>query len=379
MTPRVRILHLHASFDLGGKEARAVRLMAAWGDRASHVIVSGVPGALGARDAIPAHVAYEIAQNPPPLTGRPSVARFEAIARFMRRFDLVLTYNWGAIDGVMARRAFAGGAPPVVHHEDGFDVDEAERLMPRRNVHRRIALPAAAALVVPSLTLERIALKEWKQPAARVHRIANGIATARYAEPPRPDAIPGFVKHPDEVVIGTLARLRAVKDLPMLVRAVGGLAGRIRLVIVGEGPERGTIEAAAFAMGLADRLVMPGFLAGPHRYVGLFDIMALSSRSEQFPVAVIEGMAAGLPIASTPVGDVAEMIAPENRPYVTPLHNEVYLRDALQPLVGHPDGRRHLGRLNQARALAEYDEAEMIARYRTLYETALGRPGALAA
>ena len=88
---------------------------------------------------------------------------------------------------------------------------------------------------------------------------------------------------------------------------------------------------------------MPGFLPEPHRYVGLFDIMALSSLSEQFPIAVVEGMAAGLPIASTPVGDVAEMIAPENRPYVTPLHNEVYLRDALQPLVGHSDGRRHLG------------------------------------
>ncbi len=89
-------------------------------------------------------------------------------------------------------------------------------------------------------------------------------------------------------------------------------------------------------------------------------------------------MAAGLPIASTPVGDVAAMIAPENRPYVAPAHDEVFLRDALQPLVGHPEGRRHLGRLNQARARADYEEAAMIDRYRALYEGALGRPGALA-
>ena len=181
------------------------------------------------------------------------------------------------------------------------------------------------------------------------------------------------------MVIGALAGLRRIKNLPMLVRGVGGLAGKIRLVIVGEGPERGAIEEAAFAMGLSDRLVMPGLLPEPHRYVGLFDILALSSLSEQFPISVVEGMAAGLPIASTSVGDVAEMVAPENRPYVTPLHNEVFLRDALQPLVSHEAGRRHIGKLNQARARAEYEEAAMIACYRQLYETALGRPGALSA
>ena len=165
----------------------------------------------------------------------------------------------------------------------------------------------------------------------------------------------------------------------MLVRAVGGLAARVRLVIVGEGPERERIEGAAFAMGLNDRLVMPGFLPEPHRYVGLFDILALSSLSEQFPICVVEAMAAGLPIAGTEVGDVSRMIAPENRHYIAPGHDEVFLRDALQPLVKEEALRRYLGDLNQRRARAEYDEARMIARYRDLYEGALDRPGALAA
>ena len=374
----VHILHLHSSFDLGGKEARAIRLMAAWGDRARHTIVSGVPEATGARDAIPVGVAYEIAQAPPPLTGKPSVARYEALARFLRRFDLVLSYNWGAIDGVMARRAFPKGMPPVVHHEDGFNADEAGGLKPQRNVYRRIALPAAHALVAPSETLERIALGAWKQPRARVHRIVNGIDTAAYARP-TPGAIPGLERKPGEVVIGALAGLRAVKDLPMLVRAAGGLAARIRLVIVGEGPERERIEGAAFAMGLSDRLVMPGFLPAPHRYVGLFDVLALSSLSEQFPIAVVEAMAAGLPIASPAVGDVVAMVAPENRPYIIPEHNEVFLRDALQALVAQPALRRQIGDANRRRARAEFDEALMIGRYRTLYEGALGQPGALSA
>lgn len=377
MSAPVSILHLHSSFDLGGKEARAVRLMNAWGARARHVVVSGVPGALGARAAIGKDTRYEIAQVPPPLTGRPSVARFEAIAKFMTRFDLVLTYNWGAIDGVMAKRAFAKGLPPVIHHEDGFNEDEAGGLKIERNLYRRVALPAAHALVVPSLALERIALKTWKQPAGRVHRIGNGIATEWYARKPEPKAIPGFVSAKNEVVIGALARLTPVKDLPMLVRACGGLSGRFRLVIVGDGTELGAIRAAAESMSIADRVVTPGFLDRPYRYIGHFDVLALSSRSEQFPISVIEAMAAGLPIASVPVGDVPAMVAPENVPLIASHVHEVPLRDVIQRLLDDSDLRARVGAANRTRAAAEYDEGVMIRRYANLYESAIGRPGAL--
>lgn len=374
---RPHILHLHSSFSLGGKEARAVRLMNAFGDRARHTIVSGVPGELGAQRAIARDVAYEIAQDPPPLTGPPSVARYEAIARFMRRFDLVLTYNWGAIDGVMARRVFGKDAPPLIHHEDGFNSDEAGGLKRQRTIYRRLALPAAHALVVPSLTLEQIALQTWKQPRARVHRIANGIATAAYAAAPSVKAIPGLRKKPGEIVVGTLAGLRAVKDLPLLVRAVGGVSAKIRLVIVGEGPEEATIRQAAAAMGIADRLVMPGFLPEPHRYLGLFDVFALSSQSEQFPIAVIEAMAAGLPIVSPPVGDVPAMVSTENARYITPYSGEVWLRDAIEGLARAPHDRAAIGAANREKARALYDEAGMIADYARLYGEAMAEPGIL--
>lgn len=373
----IHILHLHSSFDLGGKEARAVRLMNAFGDAARHTIVSGVPEALGARDAIAKGIAWEIAQNPPPLTGKPSVARYEAIARFMRRFDLVLSYNWGAIDGVMARRVFARDAPPIVHHEDGFNADEANGLNPVRNMYRRMALGAAHALVVPSRTLEAIALGAWKQPPARVHRIVNGIDVARYAAAPDPRAIPGFRKKPGEVVIGTLAGLREVKDLPLLVRAFGGLPGKARLVIVGEGPERGAIEAAAAAMAVSDRVHLPGFLPDPARYIGLFDMLALSSRSEQFPIAVVEAMAAGLPVVAPPVGDVPTMVSAENQPYLARSGIELWLRDAMQTLAADAGLRARVGAANRLKAQTEYAEVMMIDAYRRLYAEAAGVPGIL--
>ncbi|WP_151692306.1 glycosyltransferase, partial [Acinetobacter sp. TUM15053] len=151
--------------------------MNAFGDAAKHTIVSGLPEELGARDAIAKGIRYAIAQDAPPLTGKPSVRRYEAIAGHMRRFDLVLTYNWGAIDGVMARRVYPKGAPPLVHHEDGFSADEARGLKIERNIYRRIALSAADAQAVPSHILEGIARQTWKQPAERVHRIPNGIDT----------------------------------------------------------------------------------------------------------------------------------------------------------------------------------------------------------
>ena len=374
----VNILHLHSTFSPGGKQARAVRLMNAFGAFARHTVVSSMDGAYGAQSGIAPGIDYEIAQNPPPLTGGPSVQRYEAIAAYMRRFDLVLTYDWGAIDGVMAKRVSSKGMPPVVHHEDGFAADEADGLKPQRNLYRRFALTKAEALVVPSQTLEGIALKTWKQPRDRVHRIANGIDTALYAKKPDPKAIPGFKRKPGEVVIGALAGLEAVKDLPMLVRAVGGLSWRVRLVIVGEGPERQTILDTAERMGMESQLVLPGFLPEPHRYIGLFDIMALSSKSEQFPIAVIEGMAAGLPIVATPVGDILAMVSPDNHSFIERRTHEVALRDSLQTLCdATPEQRGWLGQKNRAKAVAEFDEATMIARYRALYSTVLGQPGRL--
>ncbi|HEX4694143.1 glycosyltransferase family 4 protein [Sphingomonas sp.] len=377
MPPPFNILHMHSSFDLGGKEARAVQLMNAFGDRARHTIVSGMPDQLSARDAIAKGIQYEIAQNPPPLTGRPSVSRFEAIARFMRRFDLVLSYNWGAIDAVMAKRAFPKSAPPIVHHEDGFNADEAERLKARRTVYRRLAFAAAHSVVVPSVTLEYLAQQRWKLSAPQLRRIPNGIPTALYARQPDPKAIPGFARKPGEIVVGAIAGLRAVKNLPALVRAVGGCSAKIRLVIVGEGPERAAIESTAANMGLTDQLVMPGFLPEPYRYVGLFDILALSSLSEQFPISVVEGMAAGLPIAAPNVGDMLHMVSYENRNSIDQHRNEVGLRDVIEWLAQNPAARAALGKANRAKAVAEYDETVMIDAYRALYEEASGRVGAL--
>ncbi len=371
-----RILHAHSTFTLGGKEARAIRLMNAFGDSAGHVVLSAVPGALAARAAIDPAVRVTFPDDAPSLAGLPALPRYRALARYMAEFDLVLTYNWGAMDAVMAHRLFAPflRLPPLIHHEDGFNADEVKRQKPKRVWFRRLALPTARALVLPSARLEGIARDIWRQPAHRVVRIANGIPTARAAQTPAPDAIPGFTRRPGEVIVGTLAGLRAVKNLPRLVRAfaAAGLQNA-RLVIVGEGPEQAAIQAEAVRCGVADRLILPGFLPDPLRYVGLFDIFALSSDSEQFPISLVEAMAAGLPAVATDVGDIAAMVAPQNRPFIVPAGGDAKLADAVSRLILDAGLRSAIGTANRAKATACFDEAAMIRHYADLYGSALGR------
>jgi len=374
---RPRLLHLHSSFNLGGKEARAVQLMNLWGNRAEHAIVSGVLAAMGAKKAIAPGVPVDLPEAPP-LTGRPSLARFLALARFMRRYDLVLSYNWGAVDGVMAHRMFRRilRLPPLIHHEDGFNEDEAAGLKPARNRYRRIALAGADALVVPSKRLEGIALGPWRQSRANVHLISNGIDTTRYAAKPAADGLPGFERSPGKLVVGTLAGLRAVKNIPRLVRAVAANRDRLQLVVVGEGPEREVILREAAAHGLTD-LHMAGFLSEPWRFVGLFDIFALSSDSEQFPISLVEAMAAGLSVVSTDVGDVAEMVSPANRRFVIPLADEAGLAAALAELAQNDALRYSLGESNRAKAVEAFGEPDMLRSYARLYGKSLARPDVL--
>lgn len=372
--PLLRVLHLHSSFDPGGKEMRAVQLINALGPQVAHSIVSAVPGALGAGRGIDAAITVDYPDFPA-LTGWPFPRRLHALAQAMAGYDLVLTYNWGAMDAVLAHTAFAEvlKLPPLVHHEDGFNADEARRLKPHRNLFRRIALFRAQALVVPSQRLEQIARTVWKLPQGMVRRIPNGVPVFAYGRKTAPDALPRVIKHRGERWLGTLAGLRPVKNLPRLVRAFAPLPDHWQLVILGEGPERDAIREEAMRLGVGHRVHLPGHVPHPARVMSLFDLFALSSDSEQFPISVIEAMAAGLAVAAPRVGDIAAMVAGENRALLAEPGDEGGLAAALARLAGDDDLRASIGAANRARAEAEYDEARMISAYRRVYAGALGR------
>lgn len=370
----LRVLHCHSTFSPGGKEVRSVRLMNAFGAALEHTIISAEPEAMGARALIAPGIKARFPGDFPALKGLPTPGRLAALAGALKGYDLICTYNWGAMDVAMAHTVFAAsfGLPPLVHHEDGFNEDEAGGLKKRRNLYRRAALRGASRVIVPSSGLEAIALGVWAQPRDKVLRIANGIDTAAFAAPPAPGAL-RVIKRKGECWIGTLAGLRAVKQLPLLVEAMAGLPEHWHLVICGEGPEREAIRAAAEAREVSHRVHLPGAVADPAQVIGLFDIFALSSASEQFPLSVVEAMAAGLPVAAPAVGDIREMVAEPNRNFIAVPDDAQALGVMLAELAADAELRSRLGAANRERARRLYDATQMEAHYRAAYAQAIGR------
>lgn len=370
------ILHLQSTFAPGGKELRTVQLINAFGKKARHTIVSAEPENLGAAQRIDKGINLRLQPEFPSLKGWPLPGRLQKLAKAMKAYDLVCTYNWGAMDAVMAHTLFKDlhNLPPLIHHEDGFDESELNKLKPSRTWYRRIALGRAAGLVVPSEKLEEIALVDWQQPLGRVKRIANGIDTKAFAMRPKKDAL-RLIKHPGEFWVGTLAGLRTIKNLPRLVRVFADLPENWQLVILGDGEDavREAILAEADRLGINHRVHLPGAVTDPARVIGLFDIFALSSDSEQFPLSVVEAMAAGLPVVAPAVGDIVHMVGEPNVEFIAPPGNEEELGMALVQLAVSKELRREVGEANRTKAVAQFDEAKMIATYRRLYASAMGR------
>lgn len=368
-----RLLHVFSTFNLGGPQMRAVQLFNAWGSAFAHSIVSVGHGELAAREGLSRAVSVDFPDFPDLKRGT-LPARLAAVAARIRALgpDLVLTYNWGAVEVVMSARLFGG--PPLIHHEDGFGPDEAADQLPRRVWFRRFALPGARLLVVPSRTLERIARDVWHRPAETIRYVPNGVDVALYDPAPSATAIPGLSRADGVLQVGTVAGLRPEKNLTRLVRVFAGAARDLnaRLLIVGTGPERDAILAEARTRGVESRVHLPGFLPDPHRYVGLFDVFALTSDTEQFPLGLVEAMAAQLPAVCTRVGDIPQIVSPENEPFLAAKENEAALTSSLRTLLLDAELRRTVGAANRERVRLHFSLPLMVERYESIYRSAMG-------
>ncbi len=276
-----------------------------------------------------------------------NVRPFRRLLHTMRP-DALLTYNFGTIDWAIAN---FDGQVRHVHVEDGFGPEERERQLPRRVWLRRLLLQRKT-VVVPSETLRTLATRVWRLP--RVAYVPNGVDLARF------DA---SMPANDRLIVGTVAALRAEKNLGRLIRAMAGLPAR--LVVVGDGPARAALQALAKSLGVD--VTFTGALADPASVLQTFDVFALSSDTEQMPLSVLEAMAAGRPIAATAVGDVAAMLSSANRPYAVPLDDDA-LRGALATLLGDGALRARLGTANRDRAVAAYDQQTMFGRWASLFD-----------
>jgi glycosyltransferase involved in cell wall biosynthesis len=353
------LLHVFPTFAAGGAQMRFAAIANRFGPAYRHVVVS-----MDGEDACRARLAPDLDltfQSVAARKGRgiANLVRFRRVLRELRP-DVLVTSNWGSIEWAMVN---AWPLARHLHTEDGFGPEELGGQLQRRVLARRIFL-RRSMVVVPSRTLLRIATDIWRLDPRRLHYIPNGIDLSRFGATASAARWPG-----DGPVIGTVAGLRAEKNLGRLLRAFGAVVGEgaARLVIVGDGPDRASLERLARQLGLGGSVLFTGFVAEPQPLYASFDLFALASDTEQMPLSVLEAMAAGLPIAATAVGDVRSMVALENEPFIVPC-DDAALSDGLRALLRDPALRRRVGAANRAKAEKSYDQETMFRAYARLLD-----------
>ena len=364
LRPR-HLVHVFPSFARGGSQTRFAQLALAHGNRYRHTVLA-LDGVLDMAEVVSPKVALECRM--PSFDKRDGLLNLALFRRTLTALkpDLLVTYNWGAMEWCLANRWLP--LAPHIHIEDGFGPEEKERQILRRVLLRRVALSGRhTRVILPSRQLETIARQQWRLPERSVLYLPNGVDCARCA-----GAAAARRNRSGSITIGTVATLRAEKNLGRLIRAFTAIAAErpadaFKLVIVGDGPERKALESLAQASGKASQILFAGQTATPEIALSEIDIFALSSDTEQMPLSVLEAMAAELPIASLAVGDVADMVAEENRPYVVPISDEEGFRRVIRTLADDSDLREKLGKANRAAALSRFDHTLMAARYAALF------------
>lgn len=367
-----RLLHVFPTFAIGGMQTQFATVANALGGAFHHAIVA-LDGRTQCRAKLDPGTPHEFLEPPP--GGASGLAAAPAIARFLRSHapTALATYNWGAIEWCFVNRL--AGVAPGIHAEHGFGPDEADRLLMRRNLFRRVALSGGTTLVVPSLTLEQVAHRHWGVGTDTLRLIPNGIDIAAMNSRARA-AAPGFARATTEIVVGAVAPLVAVKNHARLLRIFAAASDgdpRWRLVLVGDGPERPRLEAAARRLGIGARTSFIGSLDDPAGAIAAIDVLATTSHTEQMPYCVLEAMALAKPVVAGAVGDIAAMVARENQPFVLPRDDEAGLALALRRLGSDATLRHLVGDANRARCATAYGEGRMRDAFRNLYDEVAGR------
>ena len=366
------LLHVFASFGYGGVPIRMSRIINDLGERYRHDIIA-LDGCNDSRSRIDPELAVRY-REVDPAKGNPLRAVLRARSTISAlRPDLVMTYNWGAVEWAMA----AGLVPGCrqIHCESGFGVEEANGQVRRRVLFRRLALRQIDRLIVPSETLVEIARTYWRVDDSKIAHIPNGVAVERFAAPPdrRACAEIGLVGREGRLLVGTAAPLRPEKNVARLLRAFALLPEGLEadLAILGDGAERPALTALAAELGIAERVIFTGHVEALERVLGALDLFALSSDTEQMPNSLIQAMAAGLPVAATAVGDVARILPESNRPYLAAADGGEGLAEVMGRLLADAPLRASLGRDNRERVRRHYDERLMLERYRAILRDCL--------
>lgn len=283
-------------------------------------------------------------------------------------------------------------------HLHGYKADILIGGMPRRL--RR--MPAVATLHgwASVSGARKMRLYEWLDARAlsRLDRVV--VVTGSMLEHPRLrsrvradlEVIPNAIDAPVETAaphprlaarfaggfrLGSFGRLSKEKGHEILLRAVHRLVDAgvdARLLLLGEGPERGALESLVQELGLADRLAMPGYVEGAQGHLGLLEVFVLPSYTEGLPLGALEAMRAGVPVVASAVGGLPELLQHGRCGALVPPGDVEALTTALLELAQQPSKRAEFAQRAQA-ATAERTAEAMATRYLEVYRRALDAEG----
>jgi glycosyltransferase involved in cell wall biosynthesis len=211
---------------------------------------------------------------------------------------------------------------------------------------------------------------DLKRAGAPVQLIPHGVDLARFRSAPPPPA--------EILTILAVGRLVPKKGFPVLIRAAARMLAPFRLRIVGEGPERGAIEALIAEHDLGDRVELvgprthddlPAEFAAAHIVV-VPSVMDAKGDRDGLPNVVLEAMSSGRPVVASDVGAVASAVVDGRTGVLVPPGDSEALAGALEFLVDQPDMRERLGREARARVEADFELHSCTARLRAFLETA---------
>ncbi len=268
------------------------------------------------------------------------------------------------------------------------------------------AVSLAAALTLPTARVVRVdqlplrttdAIELWRTRAlclrvdahvavgeASARRMEDFYALGRHTVLSVPNGVPDLATEPvaplcpsdGRLVVGSVGRLDAMKAHAILLGAIALVEG-VCVVILGEGEQRAALEQLAIELGIRDRVDLPGWIDQPRVHLPNFDLFVLPSRSEGFPLAIVEAMLAARPVVATRVGSVAEAVIEGETGLLVEKNDVAGLAAALRRLRDDPVLRERMGQKGRTIALARFTATAMTKQYEQLWQTVLAKPRSL--
>ncbi|MBL0125026.1 MAG: glycosyltransferase [Betaproteobacteria bacterium] len=166
----------------------------------------------------------------------------------------------------------------------------------------------------------------------------------------------------------TVGRLATIKNQAMMIRAFHAAAcANAKLWLVGDGPERATLEALAAELALEDRVSFIGFRHDVADLLSQSDIFLMSSNYEGVSIAVLEAMRASLPVIGTQVGGMSETVKPDTG-VLMPAGDIAAMAAAIRMLADSPEKRQQLGAAGREFLITEFSINNMLTKYELLYK-----------